>query len=99
MLSRTTISAPRPPATQVGRSVAASTGIAAAETICTTLMRMYQRLLRRAPREDQVICSSRRCHEADVGVAGSGALDGLGGVSAGRAMGAVGALLARPPSA
>ena len=94
---RTTIDAPREPATQVGRLVAASTGIAAAETICTILMRMYQRLLRRAPCEYQRICSSRRCHEADDG-ASLGALPDLGEDSAGWAMGVVVALTAEPAS-
>ena len=90
--------APRPPATHVGRLVAESTGIAAAETICTTLMRMYQRLLRRAPCEYHLICSSRRCHEADDAGASAGALlVGLEEVS-GWAMGVVVALIAGPPS-
>ena len=92
------MSAPRPPATHVGRLVAASTGMAAAETICTSLMRMYQRLLRRAPREYHVICSSRRCHEADEAGASAGALAGLEEASGGCAMGVVVALIAGPPS-
>src|SRR5512133_2520813 len=98
MLSSTTMDAPRPPATHVGRLVAESTGIAAAATICTTLMRMYQRLLRRAPREYHLICSSRRCQEADGAGASAGALPaGLEEVSGG-AMGVVVALIAGPPS-
>jgi hypothetical protein len=98
MLSRTTMDAPRPPATHVGRLVAASTGIAAAETIWTTLMRMYQRLLRRAPCEYHLICSSRRSHDADEAGASAGALlAGLEAVSGG-AMGVVVALIAGPPS-
>src|SRR4051812_50107077 len=91
------MSAPRPPATHVGRLVAASTGMAAADTICTSLMRRYQRLLRRAPREYHLICSSRRCHDGDEAGASAGALlAGLAGGSA-RATGGVGALIAGPP--
>src|SRR5512133_2754907 len=99
MLSSTTIDAPSPPATHVGRLVAARTGMAAAATICTTLMRRYQRLLRRAPCEYQRICSSRRCQETDDGGASAGApLAGVEGVSAGCAIGVVVALTAGPPS-
>src|SRR3954453_19578100 len=91
------MSAPRPPATHVGRLVAASTGMAAADTICTSLMRRYQRLLRRAPREYHVICSSRRCHDGDEAGASAGALlAGLAVASAG-ATGVVVALIAGPP--
>src|SRR6188472_2439839 len=97
MLSRTTMSAPRAPATQVGRLVAANTGMTAAETICTTLMRRYQRLLRRAPREYHLTCSSRRCHEGEeTGVSTGALLAGLEAVSGG-AMGVVVALIAGPP--
>src|SRR5512133_225127 len=98
MLSSTTMDAPRPPATHVGRLVAESTGIAAAATICTTLTRMYPRLVRRAPREYRVICSSRRCHEGDeAGASAAALLPGLEEVSGG-AMGVVVALIAGPPS-
>src|SRR5512133_573838 len=97
MLSSTTIDAPSPPATHVGRLVAARTGMAAAATICTTLMRMYQRLLRRAPCEYQRICSSRRCHDGDDG-ASPAALAGLEEARAGWAMGVVVALTAGPAS-
>ena len=97
MFLRIMIDVPRPPVTHVGTLVVASIGIAAVDTICMTLMRMYQRLLRREPCEYQRICSSRRCHEADDGTS-LGAPVGLEEDSAGWAMGVVVALIAGPPT-
>src|SRR3954471_5530026 len=88
------MAAPRPPITHPGRSTAASTGMTAAETIWTSLIRMYQRLLRRELRLYQRTCASRRSQTGDAG--GWGAAGPGLGAGRGWAIGVVVALIGPP---
>jgi hypothetical protein len=97
-LSSTTTSAPSAPATQTARSAAAITGMIAAATICTSLMRKYQRLFERAWLPYHLIWLSRRSQAGGCcGSAATSAAAAGEAASCCAAIGVVVALIASPP--
>src|SRR5262245_21801031 len=87
MPSSTTMTAPRPPASAAEPPAAATTGIDAPSTICTTLSHWYQRFASRLLRSYQVSWSSSRSQPgllgSSVAAVGGGAGSGPGSGSDG----------------